>query len=747
MLKHPVILTLVLALLAVPSWAVYVGFESPGYTTGNALPAPWTVAGTSAISGDAPATGSQCLALANDGSGVAYARMPMYADSGSGQVIIRARMRPDSYNPGAYEAGFVTMGGMAVWNSQGSNLLGAVYFDLQKPYTVACAPQHRTIRYYLPGIGDYTFAGYWLPGQYHTLQFTYDWTKGTVELRIERPDAVVYKFTQPFSHPQITLVELAGTHLGASYLPAGWTRFDDFIYPAVPQVATPTFSPAGGVYTSAQNVTISCATTGATIRYTTNGTTPTEVSDIAPNKPIAITASTLLKAKAFKTNYTPSGVQSGQYQIVNFQPDLRVRTGVEYEYTGDDYYASTGDIPQQTKTQIVRHGVAATYLCYLQNDGTWPDTMTVTGTAGGGGWTVAYYAMGTNTDITTAMTGAGWTPTLNPGYTKGFYAKVTPGEGVNPGDAKLLTIAAVSGGDATKTDVLRCTTRELRYQPDLQLRLNAGGSYSGDNFYSADGTNQTLTQYTNSYGLGEFRLRIENDGNVTDSFRVTSQAGDANWLIAYYLLPGNANITGLVTGSGYTINNLAPGDGVDIYLQMTDQNGLAPGVGKAIYPQVRSLAEGTKKDVGKLVTRIATHQADLWVRAQGEAVYAGNNIYNATGFNQSKSLTASPALFYGYLQNDGTATEAIRLKGPAGGNGWTVAYYQMGTGSDITTAVITNTGWLTPALAPGGTQGFYVRLTPDSNAAPGAQNLLTLTALPTGDPTKLDVVKVTGVKP
>jgi len=83
---------------------------------------------------------------------------------------------------------------------------------------------------------------------------------------------------------------------------------------AVGAVATPQFSPAPGSYTSAQNVTITCATAGATIRYTTNGSDPTE-SSTAYSSPVPISTTTTLKAKAWKSGMTASGVQTGAYAI------------------------------------------------------------------------------------------------------------------------------------------------------------------------------------------------------------------------------------------------------------------------------------------------------------------------------------------------------------------------------------------------------------------------------------------------
>jgi hypothetical protein len=78
--------------------------------------------------------------------------------------------------------------------------------------------------------------------------------------------------------------------------------------------ATPTFSPAGGSYASAQSVTISDSTSGATIYYTTNGTTPTTSSAVYTS-PITVSTTETLEAIATASGYSQSAVGSASYTI------------------------------------------------------------------------------------------------------------------------------------------------------------------------------------------------------------------------------------------------------------------------------------------------------------------------------------------------------------------------------------------------------------------------------------------------
>jgi LysM repeat protein len=89
-----------------------------------------------------------------------------------------------------------------------------------------------------------------------------------------------------------------------------------------PVLPAPGFSPAGGTYTTPQSVTISDATAGTTIYYTTNGTTPTTSSSVYGSG-ITVSASETLEAIAVKTGFTTSAPATAAYTInpvINLTP-------------------------------------------------------------------------------------------------------------------------------------------------------------------------------------------------------------------------------------------------------------------------------------------------------------------------------------------------------------------------------------------------------------------------------------------
>jgi hypothetical protein len=85
-------------------------------------------------------------------------------------------------------------------------------------------------------------------------------------------------------------------------------------YSILPSAAPPSFNPAAGTYISVQMVTISDATTGATIHYTTDGSTPTSTSPVFA-VPLAVNASETIQAIAVASGYSQSGVASATYTI------------------------------------------------------------------------------------------------------------------------------------------------------------------------------------------------------------------------------------------------------------------------------------------------------------------------------------------------------------------------------------------------------------------------------------------------
>ena len=94
-----------------------------------------------------------------------------------------------------------------------------------------------------------------------------------------------------------------------------------------PTCATPSFNPAAGTYTSAQDVEINCNTEGATIYYTVDGSEPTMNSTVYDGA-ISVSTNTTIKAIAMKSGLDNSSVATSTYTILN----------IEHEGTANDPY-------------------------------------------------------------------------------------------------------------------------------------------------------------------------------------------------------------------------------------------------------------------------------------------------------------------------------------------------------------------------------------------------------------------------
>ena len=134
----------------------------------------------------------------------------------------------------------------------------------------------------------------------------------STEVRLAKPENVVGP-----SHNVIVTISKTTT-LKAIAVITGWTNSNVELAVYTLKVPTPTFSEPGGVYTSAQSISISDTDSGATIWYTTNGTNPTP--GVLPavqynGTPIPVNATTSIRAIAAETGWTNSMTAAAMYTI------------------------------------------------------------------------------------------------------------------------------------------------------------------------------------------------------------------------------------------------------------------------------------------------------------------------------------------------------------------------------------------------------------------------------------------------
>ena len=292
-----------------------------------------------------------------------------------------------------------------------------------------------------------------------------------------------------------------------------------------PQVATPVFSLLVGNYATAQTVSISDATPGATIYYTNDGSTPT-ASSMKYTGPITVSSTVTLKAIAGAKAATYSPVSEVTYTLTD-PPAFSVPGGTysaaqSVRLTDPTsgsviYYTTDSTTPGKTSTQyttpisivgnVTLNAVAvapgnlfspvATAIYHTPLAAT---TTTLKASAAGG--TV-------NQQITLTATVAGTSPTGSVTFSAG---------------GKMLGTATLSSGVAT-----------------LQTSFGAAGTYSVTAAYSGDNSDAASTSTAISMVIAL--------NPTTTSLAASAATGDVNQTIALTATVAGTSPTGSVTFS------------------------------------------------------------------------------------------------------------------------------------------------------------------------------------------------------
>ena len=288
----------------------------------------------------------------------------------------------------------------------------------------------------------------------------------------------------------------------------------------VETVATPTFSPIGGTYYETQSVSLLCATDGATIYYTTDGSTPTTSSSVYSSA-IPVSATTTIKAIAVKSGMNNSNVATATYTIqvpidptVSFATDpASVRVGntftntinkpndltVTYSVTSGSQYATvdatTGEVTGVAEGQAI---ITASWNAveHTYNAGSVSYTINVNAPSG----TVIYEKITSTDDLTT-----------------GNYLIVYEDGGLAfNGSLSTLDASGNTSAVTINNNVIE-TDEDIYFTIDIDngnTIMSASGNYIGRTTNSNGMNVNASTAYTNSISFDNGNANIVGSGGA-----------------------------------------------------------------------------------------------------------------------------------------------------------------------------------------------------------------------------------------
>ena len=289
--------------------------------------------------------------------------------------------------------------------------------------------------------------------------------------------------------------------------------------------ADPTFSVATGTYTTVQNVSISCATAGATIYYTTDGSTPTN-SSTQYTGAITINSTTTLKAIAYNGSCT-SNVTSATYTMNLPTYTVTCTTGL----TGGSIAANPASAVEGTTITITATPESGYFLATITaTDGNNTDVpVTIDGNTG------TFTMPNSNVTVTATFT-QGFHVTLNQTPNGTISADQTTN--LQPGDIVTLTatpdndcvfLAWYAYKDGDPRDVIALVNNSWFFMPSSNVTVQAVFVTEEEHEQTVGGGSNTNGNLpTNVYMKYSLTQQIYTAAEIGYNGRITAIAFKAN---------------------------------------------------------------------------------------------------------------------------------------------------------------------------------------------------------------------------
>lgn len=176
-------------------------------------------------------------------------------------------------------------------------------------------------------------------------------------------------------------------------------------------------------------------------------------------------------------------------------------------------------------------------------------------------------------------------------------------------------------------------------QVDNLIRKAGEAAYVGNNIYNANGSGQSKRQFVAAGARAVYHVQVQNDGSVSNSFRVSAWESGTGWSVRYYdALSGGNDITLQVQNGTWMTPVLMPGAACVLRVEVTAGSALQECAWLDVLVQAATL-DGATSDVVRATTQIGTGvpEAPTGLYAistgSGKITLYWEGVAGATGYN------------------------------------------------------------------------------------------------------------------